>query len=174
MSGGFCKTAAMGLLALEQVILKAVTPHQDLPIDDVGGLPLHPLIVHGAVVLVPLAAVGLILMASWPRFSKRFSPIIVVVAALGVLAAFGAMLSGDQLADQIGMRNQQHFEFGEQVPWVALAQFVLAGGLAFLDRQRSQRGVFGIILAIVCILVAIGAVVGSILAGHSGAELVWG
>ncbi|MCH9816798.1 MAG: hypothetical protein K0U64_10200 [Actinomycetia bacterium] len=162
------------VLQLQPAQMIAAIGAQDLPIDSVAGLPLHPLVVHAAVVLVPLAAAGLLAMTIWPRFSRRFSPLILVIAGLGVLAAFAAMLSGEQLADEIGMRNQQHFEFGEQVPWVALAQFVFAGGLAWWDRQRSQRGVFGIILAIVCALVAIGAVVGSILAGHSGAELVWG
>ena len=40
------------------------------PFDLVNGIPVHPLVVHAAVVLVPLAALGLVVMAVWPRFSR--------------------------------------------------------------------------------------------------------
>jgi hypothetical protein len=146
----------------------------DLPIDNVAGLPLHPLVVHAAVVLVPLAAVGLILMAASPTRSKRYSPLILVVAGLGALSAFGAMLTGDQIANEIGLRNAQHYDYGDILPWVALVQFLIGIGLALLDRKRTDRSVAGVVLAIVCVVVAVGAIVGTVLAGHSGAELVWG
>jgi len=35
-------------------------------LDSLFGLPAHPLLVHGAVVLVPLAALGTIVIAFWP------------------------------------------------------------------------------------------------------------
>ena len=38
----------------------------------INGLPVHPLVVHLAVVMVPLAAIGLIVMAAWPKFSRRW------------------------------------------------------------------------------------------------------
>ena len=34
-----------------------------LPIEEIFGLPVHPLVVHAAVVLIPLASLGLVLMA---------------------------------------------------------------------------------------------------------------
>ena len=35
---------------------------------EIGGLPLHPLVVHGAVVFTPLAALALIVFAILPRY----------------------------------------------------------------------------------------------------------
>ena len=37
-------------------------------LDTVLGLPTHPLIVHATVVVVPTAAVAVLLAAVWPRF----------------------------------------------------------------------------------------------------------
>ena len=40
-------------------------------LDSLFGLPAHPLLVHGAVVLVPLAALGTIVIAFWPAARER-------------------------------------------------------------------------------------------------------
>ena len=147
----------------------------ELPIDNVGGMPLHPLVVHAAVVLVPLAALGLIVMATSGARSKRYSPAVILVAVAGAVSAFLAMLSGEQLRDEIGMRNQQHFEWGEYLPWAALGLMVIVLVLALLDRQSGgKRNLFTTILALVGVVVAVGTIVLTVLAGHSGAELVWG
>ncbi len=39
--------------------------------DELFGLPAHPLLVHAAVVLVPLAAIGVVLIAFWPAARAR-------------------------------------------------------------------------------------------------------
>lgn len=146
----------------------------NLPIDEVGGLPLHPLVVHAVVVLVPLAAVGLIVMASSGARSKRYSPAVMIVAGLGAASAFLAMVSGQAFRKSLGMSKQQHFEYGEYLPWVALVLFAVIVVLALLDRQGGgKRSGLGTILAIVGMVVAIGAIVLTVLTGHSGAALVW-
>lgn len=38
--------------------------------DTIFGLPLHPLVVHATEVIVPLAAVLVVLTAAWPRFRR--------------------------------------------------------------------------------------------------------
>ena len=47
----------------------------------VFGLPLHPLIVHATVVVVPTAAIAVLLAAFWPRFSRwaSWGPLAVAV-----------------------------------------------------------------------------------------------
>ena len=40
--------------------------------DTIAGLPLHPLIVHGAVVLLPLSALGLLGVIFLPRLRKAY------------------------------------------------------------------------------------------------------
>ena len=46
--------------------------------DLIGGLPVHPLAVHLAVVLVPLGALALIALALLPKYRATFLPLTVV------------------------------------------------------------------------------------------------
>ena len=148
--------------------------HLALLPDEVLGLPLHPLVVHGVVVLVPLAALGTWVMASSGRRSVRYSPAVVFVAFIAVLSAFVARWSGQQLQQELGFSGAQHFELGNYVPWVALLLFVVIVILTFMDRQNdASRNLVGKIFALVCSLIALGAVVLVVITGHSGAELVW-
>ena len=146
-----------------------------LPIDEVAGLPLHPLVVHAVVVLLPLGAVGLIVMATSGSRSQRYSPAVLIVSGLGMLAAFTAVLSGQDFRETLGLGKEQHFEFGEYVPWVAVALFVVTVILALLDRRSDgHRSGIGTMFAIVGMAVAVAAIVLTVLTGHTGAELVWG
>ena len=107
-------------------------------LDSVAGLPMHPLIVHGAVVLVPLAALGLMLMAVRPAFSRRFGVLVVIVAGAGAVASVAAKLSGEELAERVGT-PEVHAELGDVMPLVALGLFVL--GLVFwlVDRGIPEQ-----------------------------------
>lgn len=144
-------------------------------LDTVAGLPMHPLIVHGAVVLVPLAAVGLMLMAVRPAFSRRFGVLVVIVAGVGALASVAAKLSGDELAERVGT-PEVHAELGDLMPWVALGLFAL--GLLFwlVDRGipgNKPRPGWLVVYAILLVLAAAFTVYWTIRVGHSGAEATW-
>ncbi|PKQ21842.1 MAG: hypothetical protein CVT65_16395, partial [Actinobacteria bacterium HGW-Actinobacteria-5] len=65
---------------------------------DVLGLPLHPLVVHAAVVLVPLAALGALVVLAWARARDRYGWLVVAFAVAGAGAAVVARLSGEALA----------------------------------------------------------------------------
>lgn len=146
-----------------------------LPIDEVAGLPLHPLVVHAVVVLLPLGAVGLIVMATSGSRSKRYSPAVLAVTGLGALAAFTAVLSGQEFRKTLRLGEEQHFEYGEYLQWVALALFVVTATLVFLDRRSDgHRSGFGTVVAVAGMIVAVAAIVLTLLTGHTGAELVWG
>lgn len=161
-----CQTARMLSVAPAAV---------NLPIDEVGGLPLHPLVIHAVVVLVPLAAIGFVVMATSQARSTRYSPAVMIVAGLGAAAAFLAMISGQAFQKSLGMNGQQHFEYGEYLPWVALALFVVTVVLAILDRRGgSKRTGLGITVVVIGVAISIGAIVLTVLTGHSGAALVWG
>jgi len=58
--------------------------------DIIGGLPVHPLVVHVVVVLIPLSAVGAILIAARPKSLRLFGAATIVGAGLGTAAAFVA------------------------------------------------------------------------------------
>ncbi len=145
------------------------------PIDEVAGLPLHPLAVHGAVVLIPLAALGLLVMASSGARSKRYSPLVVFVAVVATIAAFVSEWSGQELREQVASGPSEHFRYGEWLPWAAVATLVIVIILALMDRQGGgKRNAVGTIVSLLGVVVAVVAIGGTVVVGHTGAELVWG
>jgi uncharacterized membrane protein len=55
--------------------------------DTLFGLPAHPLLVHIPIVLLPLAAIGVIVMLIKPAWHRRYRWI---VLAMGIVGALGA------------------------------------------------------------------------------------
>jgi len=60
----------------------------DSVFDTIAGLPIHPLVVHAVVMLLPLSAIGLIACVLRPAWRQRFG-ILVVLGALGGAVAWG-------------------------------------------------------------------------------------
>lgn len=147
-----------------------------------AGLPLHPLVVHGAVVLIPAAAVMLLVCAPWPAARTRVGIAVPVLAAAGALFAVFATASGDSLiAAHPSDAAHRHAELGELARNVALLLMLAAcgwwlavtasphGRLRALTHPGVRAGI-----TVAAMMVAIGALVTAVLAGHSGAEAVWG
>ncbi len=53
-----------------------------------GGLPLHPLVVHGVVVLLPLAAIGMIVTSFVTRWRNSFQWVILGGSVLGAIGSY--------------------------------------------------------------------------------------
>ncbi len=140
---------------------------------DFFGLPLHPLVVHGAVVLIPLAALGAlaVLASAWVR--KRYGWLTVLIAIAGAGSAIMARLSGPILAETrgAGPTFEAHMMWGQLAPFPAVALALLLPG-ALLVEQRS-RGAWWALMALTG-AAAIAALVLVALTGHSGATAVWG
>ena len=131
-------------------------------------LPLHPLIVHAVVVLVPLAAVLLVLAIAVPRLRTPLGPLGLILAVLGAISAVIADQSGSTLTESVGTPDD-HIRWG--LPTViSSAAMATTALLWFFLRGRIPRVLFGVLT----VLSAIAAVTFTILAGHSGAEAVWG
>jgi uncharacterized membrane protein len=141
-----------------------------------GGLPLHPLVVHFAVVLLPLAALGLLLLVLFSKLADRFGVLTLLVLAVGTAAAFVAKESGEDLAAKIG-RPSEHATWGTLLPWVAAGLWVVTLIWFLLHRadRRAQRGRSGATIgaALLTAALALTTVAFSILVGHSGATAVW-
>jgi uncharacterized membrane protein len=58
-----------------------------MEINELFGLPAHPLLVHAAVVLLPLAALATIVVAVVPKTRRHYAPVALVLA----IAALGAV-----------------------------------------------------------------------------------
>jgi len=141
-----------------------------------GGLPLHPLVVHFAVVLVPVAALGLLLLVLFGRLADRFAVLTLLVLAVGTAAAFVAKESGEDLAAKIGL-PAEHATWGALLPWaaaglwvVALIWYLLHRADRRANRGRSAASIGGALLTAALALVTVAL---TILVGHSGATAVW-
>lgn len=144
--------------------------------DTVFGLPVHAIVVHAVVVLVPLAALGAILIAVRPSWSRRFGILVVVAAGIGAASSVVAKESGEQLAARVGV-PAAHVELGDVMPLIAGVLFVAVTVFWLFDRgipANRPRPAWLIALAVVVVIAALVAIVWTVRVGHSGAEAVWG
>ena len=65
--------------------------------DTVLGLPVHPLVVHAVVVLVPLSAVGAVAIALVPRWRERYGVLVLLLSTAALAMVPVATRSGDSL-----------------------------------------------------------------------------
>lgn len=169
--------------------------------DELFGLPAHPLVVHAPVVLLPLAVIGTALMMLRTTWYERFRWPTLVIAAVGTFGAIVAASSGEELEETLERTEgreaaravHEHAEAGESarmlaiVFLVALAAYVVVPwwmarrqraavsvSSAAVDAPRSGPAWLRPLLMVVVGLAAIGSLVTIIDAGHSGADSVWG
>jgi hypothetical protein len=103
----------------------------------VNGLPAHILLVHAIVVLLPLAALLLVLTAIWPTARRRFAGpnailSVFVVALVPVTTSAGEWL--EHRVDETALLRA-HTELGDTAIWAALPVALLA--LVIWWRQRE-------------------------------------
>lgn len=152
----------------------------------INGIPLHPLVVHAAVVLVPLAALFAILYAVLParRWQTRTPAAVLAVGA--ALAVQLASMTGDQLQEKLDENTsliQTHEQWAgllQAAMWVLAAMMVI-GWWALphenpLPDKDHREGVTVLAKPLVILLpVAAAAVlVLVVLTGDAGARAVWG
>ncbi|AZI57594.1 hypothetical protein EH165_04925 [Nakamurella antarctica] len=146
--------------------------------DTIFGLPVHPLVVHAAVVFLPLAAVSVVLASLWPRFRKWAGWGPLAIATLGVVFTYVAKESGETLQSRLGINVGKHAELGDSMLWWALGLLVAAVAVYYLNRQRKSSNLVPKWLPITAIILSlvggIGTVVHVVRTGDSGAEAVWG
>lgn len=152
--------------------------------DSIAGLPLHPLLVHATVVIVPAAASCVLLAALWPRF-RRWAGVLPLALAVGGLVLVPMSTStGESLEHQVGESSlvEKHAELGEGLlPWM-IALVVVAAGLYAWHWRRGRRGSaeeptarawVPVAIAVLAVVAAVGTSVQVVLIGHSGAKAAW-
>lgn len=146
------------------------------PFDLVFGLPLHPLAVHAAVVLVPLVAIAALIMTYLPSFSRRYGKFIFAIALVAQASLFVAKQSGESFQERVGVEVDRHESFGTTATFIAIPMVVLVYLRWRMDREGANIGSAAIrrLVSALLALAALGAIAYVFLAGHSGAELVWG
>lgn len=144
--------------------------------DLISGLPIHPLINHAVAVLVPLAAIGALLVIFIPKLRTSYSPLVVAALFMSTISAFIATQSGEALAERVGLPNS-HATQGERLSFVVTAFFVLYSIWFVLERSDrvkiSISSLLKRILKVVIPITALTSLALTIIVGHSGAEATW-
>jgi cytochrome b involved in lipid metabolism len=140
--------------------------------DTIGGLPLHPLTVHAASVLIPLSAIALVLLVFVPKWRKAYLPLTVGALAVSVGLAFAAKQSGEALAARVG-NPADHQALGDLLFPASIGLFFLGLAFYFFTKTKNPKWTLQLAGGLSTAAVA-GVVILSVLVGHSGAEATWG
>lgn len=151
--------------------------------DLVNGLPVHPLVVHAVVVLLPLACLGTLAIAVRPSWRRRYGVLVVACAAAATALVPVATSSGESLERRVGDPGR-HAALGDQLIWFAVPLLALSAALVWLDRRHrdvttSSRPAAGAgwVVRTVAALALVAAVAASVQVyrvGDSGARAAWG
>lgn len=148
---------------------------------DILGLPLHPLVVHVAVVLVPLVALGALAVALWPAARRRYGHLVTVLAVGAAGSALVAQKSGQDFMTTFTRPTpamQHHFDIGTGLAWwvvgllAALVLLMVAEGLTKRGHPRGK--LLSLIASVATVPLAVVSIVQVVRIGHAGATAVWG
>ena len=155
------------------------------------GVPAHPLLVHIPAVLLPLAALGVVLMVIRPAWHERYRWAVLAIGFVGTLGAILAADAGESLGVQITAKEgaaaaagwEDHAEAGDTARLFAIIFFVLLALFILIPWYMNRRAAkenpqtmpkwAGLALAALVLIGSAGSVVTVILAGHSGAKAAW-
>lgn len=151
-----------------------------MEVEELFGLPAHPLLVHAAVVLLPLAVLATLICAVAPSARRHLAPAALALAVVAALAVGLAQGSGEALEDRVDESPlvEEHTGQGERVlPW-ALAVVVAAGAVTAVPnvmRRRPSLPAKKVTAAVVALslIAGVGATWSIVVVGHSGAKATW-
>jgi hypothetical protein len=163
------------------------------------GIPAHPLIIHVAVIFIPLLVLGAIVYAAWPPFHSKITWAVLAVAIIAPLAGLAAKLSGQDLKHQLVARGTsqqllaliaQHNSYGNKTFWWTVGLAVLTLVLLAYNWRASRAvsvdadanaGAGGAIatplrVGSTVVMLVVGAILGYYVfkTGDTGAHMVWG
>lgn len=144
---------------------------------EINGLPLHPLVIHAVVVLVPLAAVIGLAFAGLPGWRDRLRLLTAGGALVSLVLVQVAIMSGDDLRDSLGIDTPQittHQDWALRLRIATIAFAVIAVAAAWLTRQPQYAGVPVTVAVGLLAIAALAVLVLAFVTGEAGARAVWG
>lgn len=160
--------------------------------DLINGIPVHPLVVHAVVVLLPLALLGTIAIAVKPEWRRPYGPLVVAAVAVSAILTPVATSSGEELEHRVGDPGE-HAEIGEQLIWFVLPLLALTLALVWVDRRATRTAALAdgterstttrgtstasklpTVLAVLAVVAALACTVQVYRVGDSGAKAAWG
>lgn len=165
--------------------------------EEILGIPLHPLLVHAAVVFVPLLVAAGLVYALVPFVRRHIAWFAVGMSFVAPLSALAAKLSGDAFRARL-IRNgtigdnlakvDEHSSFGDSTLYISIILGLLVLALVFVQSRRSRPrdtddnaeppGGGSMLLAVVLtilVIVSSGTAAYYVFrAGDTAAHIVWG
>lgn len=159
----------------------------------INGLPAHVLLVHVVVVLVPLTALALVASALWPPAARRLGVLLPLLALVSLVSVPLTTHAGEWLEAHVESSAlvRRHTELGDGLlPW-ALGLFVLAAVVWWTGQRAGASPAVAVegdgagpatrwaatpvrvVVAVLSLAVAAGAVVDVYRIGDSGAKAAW-
>lgn len=159
----------------------------------VDGIPAHPLVVHAVVVLLPLSAVGTLLVVARPLWRRQLGVWVLLLAAGGTFAVPVAARTGEQLKESLGGGSPLvaiHEERAETLLIPALIYLALLAATVVVGRRAdalsgdapgaahavaARTGSLRVTLILGVLAALAGIVVTGLVVwiGHAGSVAVW-
>jgi hypothetical protein len=154
--------------------------------ETVLGIPAHPLVIHAAVVLIPLLILGALVYAFVPVLRPRIGWAVALLAVVAPLSVLAAKLTGDYFKRRLIRRHlappdiltkvNQHQAYGTKTLYFAVALGLVTLALMLLLRNRASgsRPNAGVIATMV-VTTALAIVTGYYIfkTGDTGAHVIW-
>ncbi len=152
--------------------------------DTIFGLPVHPLLVHATVVVLPLAALAVGLAALWPRFRSRAAAAPLALSAVAVALVPLSVQSGEALSERVDETAlvDTHRNLGDDMLVWAIGLAVASLLLYWLHRRDRNPDPTGasmtprsltLAVALIAVAAAVGSMIHVVRVGHSGSEAAW-
>ena len=154
--------------------------------DEINGLPVHALVLHAAVVFIPLLALAAIAYAIVPRWRSQVWWAALLLALVAPVVGFVTRESGLQLYARVIARGispagrrilDNHMHFGTLTMWFTIA----LGVMTFIMVVATVRGPGNRLpraadVGLAVIVVVLAGITGYYVfrTGDSGATAVWG
>ena len=146
----------------------------------IAGLPLHPLVVHAAVVFTPLAALAALAYVFLGRYRDLLRWPTMVLAVVAVVSIWAAYLTGQNFFASAHFQNfsgaileqiNKHQSYARTLRWIATGFGIATVAATYLHaRTGTTRTVLGGLVVVLAVL----TLVWTALTGDAGARAVWG
>lgn len=152
--------------------------------DQVNGLPVHILVLHAAVIFVPLLALGAVVYAFAAPWRPKLAWAVALLGIVAPISTFVAKESGETLYDSristFSPKGKeilaQHMDYGGMTFWFSLGLGLLALAMvaATFRPERKTPTALNLAFIVLSLVLAAGSGYYIFKTGDSGATAVWG
>jgi hypothetical protein len=153
-------------------------------LEEFMGVPTHPILVHFAVVLIPILAILAVAYAFFPRVRPKTRWAVGLLAVAVPIATLFVKLSGDMLLRRLQNRKlvtpdfmprlQDHQQLGTFLLYIAIVLGLVALALVFvLAPGATPSAGLVLVLRVLIVVAAIAAVYYVVRTGDTGGKNAW-